>query len=349
MGRIGRAIARRLDGFGVPVVYHSRSPQPGVAYKHYPEAGRHGARRRHAASSSRRAGRRPGTSSTPKCSTRSGPRGIVINMSRGTVVDDAALIKALKEQEDLRRRPRRVRQRARGAAGSISNWTTSCCSRISAPPRSTPARRWSNWWSTTSWPGRAGKPPLTPVPETPWPPQEAGVIICRHDPSRPACIRSCWRPAPRRLPRSRADPPVSMPEPAVTEPPPPAAPRTMVGSWEFSNADREKTCAITFRNESSRVGKRVEFDPACAGHFPSSRRSPPGSSATTISCAARRAGQSGARIQRGRERHLRGAAAGRGHPVHPEPVRARARAQDRRADHRRMVGRAPHRPARSAG
>lgn len=64
-----------------------------------------------------------------------------------------------------------------------------------------------------------------------------------------------------------ADPPVSMPEPAVTEPPPPAVPRTMVGTWEFSNADREKTCAITFRNESNRVGKRVEFDPACAGHF----------------------------------------------------------------------------------
>ena len=37
MGRIGQAIARRLDGFGVPVVYHSRNPQAGVAYKHYPE------------------------------------------------------------------------------------------------------------------------------------------------------------------------------------------------------------------------------------------------------------------------------------------------------------------------
>ena len=63
------------------------------------------------------------------------------------------------------------------------------------------------------------------------------------------------------------DPPVSVTEPAVTEPPPPA-PRTMVGTWEFSNADREKTCAVTFRNDSNRVGKRVEFDPACIGHFP---------------------------------------------------------------------------------
>src|SRR6266567_6526556 len=66
------------------------------------------------------------------------------------------------------------------------------------------------------------------------------------------------------------EPPVTEPqvkEPAVTEPPLPAVPRTMVGTWEFSNADREKTCAVTFRNDSNRVGKRVEFDPACIGHF----------------------------------------------------------------------------------
>ena len=48
MGRIGKAIARRLDAFGVPVVYHSRNPQAGVSYQYYPEAHRHGARRRHA-------------------------------------------------------------------------------------------------------------------------------------------------------------------------------------------------------------------------------------------------------------------------------------------------------------
>lgn len=64
-----------------------------------------------------------------------------------------------------------------------------------------------------------------------------------------------------------ADPPVTMPEPPAAETPPPAVPRTMVGTWEFSNADREKSCSITFRNEQNRVGKRVEFDPACAGHF----------------------------------------------------------------------------------
>ena len=62
------------------------------------------------------------------------------------------------------------------------------------------------------------------------------------------------------------EPAVPEPGETVTEPAPPAAPRTMVGSWEFSNADREKTCTITFRESGN--NRRVEFDAACAGHFP---------------------------------------------------------------------------------
>ena len=58
-------------------------------------------------------------------------------------------------------------------------------------------------------------------------------------------------------------PPAATPELAG-----PAAPRTMTGSWEFSNADREKTCTITFRNDAGRVGKRLEFDPGCVKLFP---------------------------------------------------------------------------------
>src|SRR5262249_45025333 len=37
MGAIGKAIARRLDAFGVPVVYHARKPRPEVSYRHYPK------------------------------------------------------------------------------------------------------------------------------------------------------------------------------------------------------------------------------------------------------------------------------------------------------------------------
>src|SRR5947209_18573469 len=34
LGRIGKAIARRLDAFGVAVVYHGRKAQPDVRYRH---------------------------------------------------------------------------------------------------------------------------------------------------------------------------------------------------------------------------------------------------------------------------------------------------------------------------
>src|SRR4051812_46221852 len=54
----------------------------------------------------------------------------------------------------------------------------------------------------------------------------------------------------------------------VTEPAAPAPPRTMPGTWEFSNADREKTCTVTFRNDAAKVGKRLDFDSACIKLFP---------------------------------------------------------------------------------
>src|ERR1043165_5326230 len=37
MGRIGKAIARRLEAFGVPVVYHTRNADATVPYKYYPK------------------------------------------------------------------------------------------------------------------------------------------------------------------------------------------------------------------------------------------------------------------------------------------------------------------------
>ena len=37
LGRIGQAIARRLEAMQVPVVYHSRRPATGVSYRHYPK------------------------------------------------------------------------------------------------------------------------------------------------------------------------------------------------------------------------------------------------------------------------------------------------------------------------
>src|SRR5690606_16031667 len=36
LGRIGLAIARRIEAFGLPVSYHNRRPAEGVAYTYYP-------------------------------------------------------------------------------------------------------------------------------------------------------------------------------------------------------------------------------------------------------------------------------------------------------------------------
>jgi hypothetical protein len=51
----------------------------------------------------------------------------------------------------------------------------------------------------------------------------------------------------------------------VTEPAAAPVVRTMVGTWEFSNAEREKICTVTFRE--SGPNRPVIFDAACAGHF----------------------------------------------------------------------------------
>ena len=40
------------------------------------------------------------------------------------------------------------------------------------------------------------------------------------------------------------------------------------GTWEFSNADRDKRCMLTFRTDPAAVGMRLEFDRGCASLFP---------------------------------------------------------------------------------
>jgi lactate dehydrogenase-like 2-hydroxyacid dehydrogenase len=170
MGRIGRAIGRRLEGFGVPVVYHSRNPQTGVAYKHYPKL----------VDMARDVDTliliTPGGPSTKHLVNAEvlgalGPRGIVINMSRGTVVDDAALIKALKERKiyaagldvfvNEPEVPKEYLELDNVTLfphlGSSTVHTRQKMEQLVVD-------------NLLAW--AAGKPPLTPIPETPWPPQK---------------------------------------------------------------------------------------------------------------------------------------------------------------------------------
>lgn len=168
MGRIGQAIARRLAAMQVPVVYHSRRPAAGVSYRHYPNL----------IDMARDADVlmviTPGGEETRNLINREvlealGPNGILINMARGSVVDEAALIEALARKTilsaglDVYRREPEVPQELIAMdhvvlfphLGSASVATRDRMDQLVVD-------------NLIAW--DAGKPPLTPVPETPWPP-----------------------------------------------------------------------------------------------------------------------------------------------------------------------------------
>ncbi|HZR76948.1 2-hydroxyacid dehydrogenase [Bradyrhizobium sp.] len=95
MGRIGQAIARRLEASLVPVVYHTRNPVAGLKYKHYPDL------IEMAKAVDTLVVIVPGSPSTAKMINAEvfkalGPRGVIVNVARGSVVDEEAMIAALK-------------------------------------------------------------------------------------------------------------------------------------------------------------------------------------------------------------------------------------------------------------
>ena len=77
---------------------------------------------------------------------------ILVNTARGALVDEEALAWALERAPDCRRRPRRLRARARRPAALSRTSRTSCWRRTSAAPRARRARRWRSSPCATSSP-----------------------------------------------------------------------------------------------------------------------------------------------------------------------------------------------------
>jgi lactate dehydrogenase-like 2-hydroxyacid dehydrogenase len=165
MGRIGQAIGRRLEASLVPVSYHSRNPSPAVSYQHYPDL------MEMAKAVDTLIVIVPGGAATAKMINADvlkalGPRGVLINVARGSVVDEPALVAALKSGTilaaglDVFANEPNVPDELKSMQnvvllphiGSASVVTRNAMDQLVVD-------NLKNWF--------AGKAPLTPVPETP--------------------------------------------------------------------------------------------------------------------------------------------------------------------------------------
>lgn len=100
LGRIGKAIAKRLEGFDVSIAYHSRTRQEDIAYAY------HASVLELAQACDALIVITPGGASTRHLINADvlkalGPNGVLINVARGSVVDERALIEALRSKTIL--------------------------------------------------------------------------------------------------------------------------------------------------------------------------------------------------------------------------------------------------------
>ena len=170
LGRIGKAIAERALPFGLKIAYHGRASQPGAPYPYYPSAlalaqvsdilmvvAPGGPQTRHLVGAD--------------VLRALGPDGVLINIARGSLVDEEALIGALSEGAIL-------------AAGldvfasepQVPEALMSMRNVVLLPHVGSGSRHAREAMgrlvvdNLVSWAAGAG--PLTPIAETPWPPRD---------------------------------------------------------------------------------------------------------------------------------------------------------------------------------
>jgi len=96
LGRIGKAIAKRGEGFGMQVAYHGRKKQADVAYTYFPSVVEL-ARNVKILVVVTPGGKETENIVSADVIAALGPKGYLINISRGSTVDEPALVKALVE------------------------------------------------------------------------------------------------------------------------------------------------------------------------------------------------------------------------------------------------------------
>jgi lactate dehydrogenase-like 2-hydroxyacid dehydrogenase len=166
LGRIGKAVAKRAEAFGLTVMYHGRNRQSGVTYPY------HATLTGLAAACDILVVITPGGPETRNLVDAAvlkalGPNGILINVARGSVVDETALIEALQSKTilgaglDVFAEEPKVPQALLDLdhvvllphVGSASQHTRNAMGQLVVD-------NISHW--------AEGRPPLTPVAETPW-------------------------------------------------------------------------------------------------------------------------------------------------------------------------------------
>jgi lactate dehydrogenase-like 2-hydroxyacid dehydrogenase len=166
LGRIGKAIAKRIEAFGVPVMYHGRSEQAGVPHRYFPtlvglaEAvdvliviAPGGAGTKHIVNA--------------EVLQALGPNGILINVARGSLVDEKALVEALRNRTILSAGLDVFEDEPRVPQDLIDIEHTVLLPHVgSATVHTRNAMGQLVVDNLTSW--FAGKGPLTPVQETPY-------------------------------------------------------------------------------------------------------------------------------------------------------------------------------------
>ena len=167
-GRIGKAIARRAEAFGLRIAYHGRHKQDGVAYPYYPTAlalaeacdilmvaAPGGPQTRHLVDA--------------RVLAALGRDGVLVNIARGSLVDEAALIAALSDGVILAAGLDVYEREPSVPAELIALDNAVLLPHVgSATGHSRTAMANLVVDNLLSWVD--GKGPLTPTPETPWRP-----------------------------------------------------------------------------------------------------------------------------------------------------------------------------------